>query len=486
MAAGTPALPAVAQGAAGKIAFESSEATGTSAGSRSRIGVMNADGTNATNLTDTTNSKFDDWNPSFNRSGSKIVFMSDRTGNDGVYVMNADGTNQVRLTKSSSLAIAQPRFSPDGTKIVFFAIPINVANATWEIYLMNADGSGQVKLTTSTPGTGGVTGATFTPDGKKILFEGPFNSQFGVQLCEMNLDGSGLTVITTINAGSYSSPSISPDGSKIVLSANGAILLMNADGTGQKVIYNTGFSGSPVFNLDGTKIAFGTGDGNTEQVFTMNLDGTGLVQITFGSEISPPSSIEANDPGSWAPGTVGLPILVSLSLSPSMVLPGNPSQGAVSLSKAAPVGGALVSLTSDSPFATVPASIVVPAGATSASFPISTVSVSSATSAVITAMFDGVSQAATLKIDPAQQTSTVTITKAEYTVSQKQLQVQATSTSATDTMNVFVTSTGVFIGTMTNVGGGKYQLQIALATNPLNVTVISSLGGSASLNVNPK
>src|SRR5207247_2929161 len=57
------------------------------------------------------------------------------------------------------------------------------------------------------------------------------------------------------------------------------------------------------------------------------------------------------------------PVLSSLALNPTSVVGGNTSQGTVSLSSAAPSGGAVVSLTSDNTaIATVPSSITVPAG----------------------------------------------------------------------------------------------------------------------------
>jgi hypothetical protein len=109
--------------------------------------------------------------------------------------------------------------------------------------------------------------------------------------------------------------------------------------------------------------------------------------------------------------------------------------------------------------------------------------VTSVTIATITATFGGVSQSAVLTINPAQQGDNVVVTQAQYSISQKQLKVQATSTSSTATLSVYETSSGAFLGTMANDGGGKYELQTTLATAPANVTIKSSLGGSASLNV---
>ncbi|MCZ7569741.1 MAG: hypothetical protein M5U01_14325 [Ardenticatenaceae bacterium] len=77
----------------------------------------------------------------------------------------------------------------------------------------------------------------------------------------------------------------------------------------------------------------------------------------------------------------------------------------------------------------------------------------------------------------------VSITRAEYTVSKQQLRVEATSTSSTATLRVYVTATGALIGTLQNNGSGRYSGQFNWATNPQQITVRSSLGGSATQTV---
>jgi hypothetical protein len=67
------------------------------------------------------------------------------------------------------------------------------------------------------------------------------------------------------------------------------------------------------------------------------------------------------------------PTVSSLSVNPTSVVGGNPSTGTVTLSTAAPNGGSVVSLvSSDTSVATVPASVTVPAGTTSATFTVTT------------------------------------------------------------------------------------------------------------------
>jgi len=92
--------------------------------------------------------------------------------------------------------------------------------------------------------------------------------------------------------------------------------------------------------------------------------------------------------------------LSTLALNPGSVTGGGTSQGSVTLTSAAPSGGALVALSDNSTAAAVPASVTVPAGATGASFTVTTSAVTAATAATISAAFGGVTRAATLTVNP--------------------------------------------------------------------------------------
>ena len=67
---------------------------------------MSPDGSNQTNLTNNSADEGGghDWSP----DGNKIVFSSDRDGNNELYVMDADGSNQTRLTNTLA-----DEFGPD-------------------------------------------------------------------------------------------------------------------------------------------------------------------------------------------------------------------------------------------------------------------------------------------------------------------------------------------------------------------------------------
>jgi VCBS repeat protein len=81
---------------------------------------------------------------------------------------------------------------------------------------------------------------------------------------------------------------------------------------------------------------------------------------------------------------------------------------------------------------------------------------------------------------------TISIQVAEYDSGNRRLRVEATGSNASATLQVYVTSTNTLIGTLQNEGGGRYRGDLSWPTNPQNITVRSSLGGSASRTVTLK
>jgi hypothetical protein len=81
---------------------------------------------------------------------------------------------------------------------------------------------------------------------------------------------------------------------------------------------------------------------------------------------------------------------------------------------------------------------------------------------------------------PAPVTDTIKIQRAEYQRSRGSLRVDASGTEPAATLRVYVTATSTLVGTLRNNGNGRFSASLSWPTNPENITVRSSFGGSAS------
>ena len=92
---------------------------------------------------------------------TKIAFESNRDGNWEIYVMNADGSEQTNLTNNPAMDTF-PSWSPGGKKIAFQSF----RDGNWDIYVMNADGSEQTNLTNNPASDGEPSWSLFLKTGK--------------------------------------------------------------------------------------------------------------------------------------------------------------------------------------------------------------------------------------------------------------------------------------------------------------------------------
>jgi hypothetical protein len=107
----------------------------------------------------------------------------------------------------------------------------------------------------------------------------------------------------------------------------------------------------------------------------------------------------------------------AVTLANTSLTGGNTTQGTVALTGAAPSGGAVVTLSSsNTAAATVPVSVTVAAGATSATFTVSTAPVGSSANATISGTYGGASRTASLSVlPPVQSTSHIDFTYPDRT-----------------------------------------------------------------------
>ena len=98
--------------------------------------------------------------------------------------------------------------------------------------------------------------------------------------------------------------------------------------------------------------------------------------------------------------SLALPMISSFVVTPATAKGGTTVNGTITLTKPAPTGGAVVSVTSDDPSAQVPSTVMIAAGQTSVSFAISTNTVTSSKTPNITATINGSTETAPLKLNP--------------------------------------------------------------------------------------
>jgi hypothetical protein len=105
------------------------------------------------------------------------------------------------------------------------------------------------------------------------------------------------------------------------------------------------------------------------------------------------------------------PALSALTLNPTTVGGGSTSLGTVSLTGAAPSGGAIVTLSSTNPsVASVPPSVTVAAGTTSVSFTVTTAAVTLTNSITIGGSFGGATRGVLLIVSPPGTSPALTVT----------------------------------------------------------------------------
>ena len=222
-------------------------------------------------------------------------------------------------------------------------------------------------------------------------------------------------------------------------------------------------------------------------------------QVQAGQVTTPtPVTITAtlNSGSAAAQFTLQPPSLKSLTISPSSISGGAQPQGIVMLNGQAPAGGAVVTLTSNSPSVSPPTSVVVDAGSFSASFPIPTNAVGANTTATVTASYGGASAQAQVTLTPQQPPSSLTLSPTSTTGQggNSFATVTVASPSSTDQIlqvassNPAVASVpnGVMIPAGSTTGG--FNISTSSVSTQTIVTISVSGGGvtmTANLTVNP-
>jgi TolB protein len=254
--------------------------------------------------------------------GSRIYFVSDRTGHKEIWSMDADGSNQKRFTYYNSISI-MPSVSPDGTRIAFTSF-VKVYPA---IFIFSVETGRPLPFYNQRASMNAT--ADFTPDGKHIVYssttsgwaqiyiantdggnlrrisstrtiqvEPKVNPKTGAdlvyvagpepeQIYRMNMDGVNVERLTT-GEGQATNPAWHPDGQIIAFSwtrgyapGNFNVFLMDVATRGfTQLTHGAGRNENPTWGPDGRHLVFMSNRSGKKQIWTMLADGTQLQQLT--------------------------------------------------------------------------------------------------------------------------------------------------------------------------------------------------------------
>ena len=233
---------------------------------------INLDGSDWQRLTDYNGA---DLYPEASPDGRKIAYTSDIKGVWQIVIMDWDGQNKRQITHNSFRS-AYPSWSYD-MKYIYFEAYID---GIWELFRINSNGTGQKRLTYNNEGH------DWHPSGHpfdyKIIFESGLPGHDDIYI--MNHDGSAISRIFKIHQ-RRRTPDLSNDSTKITYTRyfekNSEVYYADIrDQNEIRVSRNSDWDGHPMFSPDGKLIVYEERTGKKEDLIIFNIETGQKTNIT--------------------------------------------------------------------------------------------------------------------------------------------------------------------------------------------------------------
>ena len=231
----------------------------------------------------------------FPGANGKLVYAVHKGSKPG-YLATAkpNGSGATRITKpgAKQQGDMQPRYSADGTKIVFTRNPASLGYNKLQVWVANANGTAAHRVKVAGLPKGDFPSApTFTPNGKAIVFEADnINAPAGIWKVAV---GGGKA--SRLTSGNDYQPAVSPDGKKVAFMRALTLVIARIDGSHPQVLYTepsgTSSMDEPDFSPNGKTIAFMAFKSSTDvwDIWTVPADGSGsgtATNLTNGTTVS--------------------------------------------------------------------------------------------------------------------------------------------------------------------------------------------------------